>query len=222
MTALARGGLYKSGPMPHADGMGLVLLHGRGGSGLEILKMGEALGLPGLSLVAPHNPDQSWWPTSFLARAEALETHLILGLNDVDAAVFELELMGMKRSNIGLAGFSQGACLALEYAARKGGPWAGVYGFSGALVGQGDTGPPMPGLYGHRDKHFDYATRLDGVPVRISLHAEDPHIPLARARRSAEVLRARGANVDLDVAPGAGHGFLPGDIPALRARFNTG
>ncbi|MDD9718362.1 dienelactone hydrolase family protein [Dinoroseobacter sp. PD6] len=217
MTArLVRGGA----PASRAQA-GLVLVHGRGGSAADILQVGEALGLPDLALIGPEHPARSWWPTSFLALHAEMAAPLEAGLDAVADAVAALEAEGLPRARIAVAGFSQGACLALEYAARQGTGLAGAFGFSGALVGTGDTdGAPTPALYGHGDKRFDYETDLRGLPVYLSVHEQDPHIPHARAQRSAEVFRGLGATVDTVTAPGAGHGLLSEDITALRGLLN--
>jgi phospholipase/carboxylesterase len=98
----------------------------------------------------------------------------------------------LSRDRIALAGFSQGGCLALEYAARRGGLTA-VFGLSAGLVGTGDAdGPATDALYGFGPKAFDYAARLDGVPVEITVHERDPHIPLARAQESESERGVRG------------------------------
>ncbi len=200
---------------------GLVLIHGRWASAASILPLGEGLGLPGLALAAPEAEDNSWWPTSFLAAQENIEPCLPDALAAVEAAVAALMEGGLAKTQIGIAGFSQGACLALEYAARRGGGFAGIFACSGGLVGTADAGgPPLPALYGHADKLFGYGSDLTGLPVRISNHEEDPHIPMARVRRSAEVLSALGADVTIETEPGSHHGVLQGDVTAMRAAFN--
>ncbi|MGL5010613.1 MAG: alpha/beta hydrolase, partial [Paracoccaceae bacterium] len=116
-----------------------------------------------------------------------------------------------------LGGFSQGACLALETFAREGTGLAGVFAFSGGLIGTGDAASePEAELYGHLPKRFDYQGRRDGAKAWISVHERDPHIPLKRAEDSAQVLGAQGADVRLQVYPGAGHAVMPADIAALR------
>lgn len=211
--------LQARGAAPAKASFGLVLVHGRGGSAHDIMGLGKALGLPDLTFVAPQAPGHSWWPTSFLAPMAQMEQPLKAGLAAVNEAVETLERQGLTRDRIGLVGFSQGACLALEYAARTGGTWAGVYGLSGGLVGTHDEGGPSDATYGFAGKGFEYRHGVE-APVRISVHARDPHIPLARAEASAEVFKKLGADVTLDVAPGGGHGILQGDIAALRTRFN--
>ncbi len=201
---------------------GLVLLHGRGGSARDILGLADALALPDLAVIAPEAPGRSWWPVSFLSPSAVMEPPLAQALAQVAGAVQALKADGLAPAQIWLAGFSQGAGLALESFARMGEGLAGVFGLSGGLIGTSDApGEPTADLYGHADKRFDYAGRRDGAKVWMSVHEQDPHIPLARVRTSAEVLRALGAEVSLHVAPGAGHSILPQDVARMRALLNT-
>jgi len=200
---------------------GLVLLHGRGGTAADILSLPAHAGLPEIAAIAPEAPGHSWWPTSFLAPAAQMEPFVEQGLAAVREAVAALETEGLARGRIWLGGFSQGACLAAEAFAREGAGLAGLLAFSGGLVGTGDASDtPDPALYGQRRKRFDYDGDLDGAQVWLSVHERDPHIPLARARESAEVFAALGAAVEFHPHPGAGHGVMQDDIAALRARLN--
>ncbi|MEM7723866.1 MAG: dienelactone hydrolase family protein [Pseudomonadota bacterium] len=220
MTAQMTAPLHFGGAGTASARMGLVLVHGRGGSGADILGLGEALALPDIALVAPDAPGRSWWPTSFLAPTAQMEPFVARGLTAIDAAITALVEGGLARDRVALAGFSQGGCLALEYAARKGG-LAAVFGLSAGLVGTGDAkGPAAQALYGHGPKRFDYDQRLDGVPVVISVHEQDPHIPLKRAQDSAAVFEHLGADVTLQVAPGGGHGITAENVAAMRAVLN--
>lgn len=208
------------GASPDRARSGLVLVHGRGGSAADILGLGAALALPEIATVAPEAPGHSWWPTSFLAPAAQMEPFVAAGIAAIDAAIAALEDGGLKRDRIALAGFSQGGCLALEYAARKGGVRA-VFGLSSGLVGTGDAdGAPDDALYGFGPKRFDYATALSAMPALIAVHERDPHIPLARARDSAAVFRDLGAAVDLQVYPGAGHGIAAEGVASMRRVLN--
>jgi predicted esterase len=180
-----------------------------------------SLGLPDVAVLAPEAPGRTWWPASFLAPHAAIGPHAAAGVAAAMDAVRTLEAAGLARGDIWLLGFSQGACLALESFAREGEALAGVFAFSGGLVGTGDAGgDALPALYGHPEKRFSYEGRRNGH-VRLSCHAEDPHIPLTRVRTSAVALRALGAEVDLRIHEGAGHSILPEDVRALRARLNT-
>jgi predicted esterase len=200
---------------------GIVLAHGRGGSAADILGLLAHAALPDVAAIAPEAPGRSWWPTSFLAPMAQLEPFVAAGLAAFREAVARLEAEGLPRDRIWLAGFSQGACLALESFARDGAGLAGVFGMSGGLVGLGDApGGPQPALYGHVPKRFDYPGRRDGAQVWISVHQRDPHIPLQRVQDSAAALKAMGAAVETRVYPGDGHGVMPDDLAALRGRMN--
>jgi predicted esterase len=212
--------IRQAGADPRDARQGLVLLHGRGATAEGILDLGRALALPDLALAAPQAPGRSWWPTSFLAPSGLMEPHVDAGLAAVDAAIAALVEGGLPRDRIALAGFSQGGCLALEYAARRGGLRA-VFGLSAGLVGTGDAaGGPEASLYGHGPKRFDYDTDLKGIPVEITVHEEDPHIPLARARDSLAVFESLGAQARFAVTPGPGHGIGPEAVAAMRGHLN--
>jgi phospholipase/carboxylesterase len=216
------GRLARSGAAPGRARLGLVLVHGRGDSARGILGLAEALALPDLAAVAPEAPGNSWWPTSFLAPSTQMEPFVGRGLAAVEAAVAALEDDGLTRDRIALGGFSQGACLALEYAARIGGGFHSIFGFSGGLVGTADAGgAPTEELYGFAPKRFDYRTRLTGTPTRLSCHEQDPHIPLARVNETAEVFASLGASVSSRVKPGPGHGIDDADLATMRGLLNV-
>lgn len=211
--------ILRAGPRGTAARGGLVLLHGRGGTAVDIAGLAGMIGAGDMAIAAPQAAGQSWWPTSFLAPLDALEPWLTSALGAVARAIATLEAEGIARGDIVLAGFSQGACLALEAAARGGGSLRAVLGFSGGLVGTAEVpgAAPEPALYGHRAKSLDYGSaRLDGVPAYLGCHAQDPHIPAARIQDSAAALRALGAEVTFRLHPGAGHGLTEHDLAAAR------
>lgn len=211
--------MRRAGPATGAT-TGIVLLHGRGGSAADILGLLELADLPGVAAVAPEAPGNSWWPTSFLAPSSQMEPHLAPALAMVQDAVAVLQAQGIARDRIWLSGFSQGACLAAEAYARAGHGLAGLLAFSGALVGTADAaGDPDPALFGHRPKAFDYDGTRDGR-VWLSVHEQDPHIPLARVRQTATTFTALGARVETRIHPGAGHGILHDDLAALQSRLS--
>jgi predicted esterase len=209
--------LHRAGAAVGSAALGFVLLHGRGGSAADILGLARLLRRADVAAFAPEAAGNSWWPVSFLAPMPALGPWLASALAAVDRAVAAAEAEGLPRERLVLGGFSQGACLALEWAARRGGPLAGVLGFSGGLVGTGDApGAATPALYGHAPKRMDQRGRLDGVPVWLGCHAADLHIPAARVTETAAVLSGLGAQVERAEHPGAGHALTPADVAALR------
>lgn len=144
-----------------------------------------------------------------------MEPHVEVGLSAIEAAVTGLDL---PRSDIALIGFSQGACLALEYTARRGKGLGAAVGLSGGLVGTADGSGQ---IWGYPDKLFDYDTDLTGVPVLVTCHTQDPHIPLVRAEASARVLTALGAGAEMMIHPGPGHQPMPEGIAAARRMLGT-
>ena len=213
--------MQRAGALADRARAGIVLAHGRGGSAADILGLLAHAALPDVAAIAPEAPGQSWWPTSFLAPMARMEPFVATGLAALRDAVAMLEAEGLPRNRIWLAGFSQGACLALESFARDGAGLAGVFGMSGGLVGRGDApGGPQATLYGHTPKLFDYPGRRDGAQVWISVHQRDPHIPLQRVQDSAAALTAMGATVETRIYPGEGHGVMQDDLAALRIRLN--
>jgi predicted esterase len=197
------------------------MIHGRGGAPEDMVGLAEHLALPDLAVLAPAAAGRSWWPDSFLAPLEANEPGLASGLSVVSSLLDELAEQGFGPERIALVGFSQGACLAIEAAARLARPFRAVATLSGGLVGTGDAGgPPLTELYNRPAKRFDYEGRLDNVPLLLGCHEQDPHIPLARVRESAKVLGDMGAQVDTIIIPGAGHGIVADEAAWLRKHLN--
>ncbi len=176
-----------------------VLLHGRGGTAQDILGLEAQVNLSAFAYLAPQAPGNSWYPQSFLAPLEQNQPQLDTALATIDAVLEELQAQGIPAQQVVLGGFSQGACLALEYASRTGRNLGGVVALSGALI------------------TLDQAGDLGGLPVYMGVAPDDAHIPLRRFEASAEGLRARGAAVEAHVFPGLGHAINAQEIDALRA-----
>ena len=208
----ARGAGYRvmrAGPPLTRASHAVILVHGRGGGPEDMLRLAEHLALPDVAWLAPEAPGNSWWATSFLASLAENGPGLRAGLEALGELRTEVHEAGVAAERTFVMGFSQGACLALEYAARTGGAGGGAIALSGALLGTDDIEEPARDeLYGYAGKTFDYDTSLDGVPVFIGCHERDPHIPLARVHESERVLTALGASVTVEIYPGAGHGVV--------------
>ncbi len=198
--------------VPLADAhTALVLVHGRGATAEGIVGLGHdiARGVEGVALVAPQAPGGTWYPLSFLAPLAANEPHLSNAVAAVVAAVEAAQAAGVAR--VVLGGFSQGACLALEVAARHATRLglAAAFGLSGGLIGT-SNGPDG-------SARLDYAARLDGLPVFAGVAPDDPHIPLSRFEASAAVFEHLGAAADFRVYPGLGHAIHADEVAAVRA-----
>ena len=162
----------------------LILLHGRGADARDILSLAAELGRPDLAYLAPQAAGLTWYPNRFIMPAASNEPWLTSALARVGEVLARVQAAGLSRERIFLLGFSQGACLALEFAARHPARYAGVFGLSGALIENGD-------------QPRDYAGSLAGTPVFLGCSDVDPHIPRARVERSAQILPALGAEVTL-------------------------
>lgn len=220
-------GPHAGRPLPAAGAplsrarLAMVMLHGRGGSPGDMADLAAHLAVPGLAVLAPEAAGRSWWPGSFLAPLAANEPALGSALSMVEALLDDLSGAGFGPERVLLAGFSQGACLALESAARLARPLRAVAALSGGLVGTGEAGgPPLPDLHGHAAKTFAYPGSLAAVPILVACHERDPHIPLARVTESAGTLSRMGARVETMILPGAGHGVVTEEIAWLRSRVN--
>lgn len=213
--------LVTSGASLDRARLALVMVHGRGGGPEDMVGLADHLALPDVAVFAPQAAGRSWWPDSFLAPLEANEPGLSSGLSVISNLLDDLNEQGFGPEQVALVGFSQGACLAIEAAARRARPFRAVAALSGGLVGTGEAGgAPRADLYDRPAKTFDYDGQLSDVPVLIGCHEQDPHIPLARVRESAKVLGAMGAKVDTLVIPGAGHGIIAEEATWLRKHLN--
>lgn len=193
----------RAGAPLHRARAAMILLHGRGASAEGMLSLAEVLAQPDLAYLAPQAPGHSWYPQSFLAPFAQNEPYLTRALGIVGSTVEGLAGEGFGPERIMLAGFSQGACLALEYAARNARRFGGVAGLSGGLIGP--EGAPR-----------DYAGTLDGTPVFLGCSDIDGHIPLARVKETSKVLAGLGAEVVERIYPGMGHTINDDEIGQVR------
>jgi predicted esterase len=172
----------------------LVLLHGRGASAEDIFALGEEVSadIPAVALLAPQAAGNAWYPQRFLAPLVQNEPFLGSALGVVSGLVDESVAAGVPLGRIALIGFSQGACLALEFASRYQRQYGAVVGLSGALIGP----PGTP---------HGLAAGLAGTPVYLGCSDRDAHIPLTSVEESAGIFAKLGARVTKSIFPGMGH-----------------
>ena len=182
----------------------MVMLHGRGASARDILSLADLIARPDVAYVAPDAAGNTWYPYSFLTPIPQNEPHLSSALSLVARIVEHVGAAGIPPERTLLLGFSQGACLTLEFIARNARRYGGVAALTGGLIGP--EGTPR-----------DYAGSLDGTPVFIGSSDPDPHIPVQRVHESAEVLSRMGATVTTRVYPGMGHTVNEDEIRHVRA-----
>jgi predicted esterase len=201
--------LLRRGPSPSDARLVAILVHGRGGSADDILSLTEQLNLRDVAYLAPQAAGRTWYPHSFLAPLEQNEPGISSGLRRLSGLVEELVEQGIPPARVGLLGFSQGACLALEFAARHPQRYAAVVGLSGALISPPGTPHASAGS-------------LQGTPVFLGCSDIDPHIPLERVREAANVFRQLGAVVDERIYPHMGHTVSRDEVLAVQALFDSG
>lgn len=203
--------IHSDGPIAHSGASletadrAMILVHGRGASPRSILALAEDLPddlefafiAPGASESSAH--PRSWYPQSFLAPREANEPGLSSALTKIGATVAELGSHGIGPERIVLLGFSQGACLVTEFAARHARRWGALAALTGGLIGDRDTPRDYPGAF-------------DGTPAFLGCSDRDPHVPLWRVEESAEVLSRMGAEVETRIYPGLPHTVIQDEL----------
>lgn len=181
----------------------MILLHGRGDTADGILGLAERLDAGGFAYLAPQAAGNTWYPQRFSAPLEANEPWLTSALEAVSATVEVANRVGLPPDRLLVLGFSQGACLALEYAARHAQTYGGVVGLTGGLIGPDNA-------------VRDYAGRLDSTQVFLGCGDPDPHIPLARVDETEAVLSSMGATVTKRIYPGLGHTVNDDELAFVR------
>ena len=170
----------------------MLMLHGRNAGPRNILDLAALLPHPDFTYLAPAAAGNTWYPLSFLAELERNQPGLDSALWVVNQLVHVAEAKGIPRRRIVLLGFSQGGCLASEYAVRHAGRFGGVVALSGGLIGPPGTRWDNPGSF-------------EGCPVFLGCSDRDAHVPQTRVEESAEVFRRMGATVTERIYPALGH-----------------
>lgn len=182
----------------------VVMLHGRGAVPEDILSLAPEIDPGQVAYLAPAAAANTWYPQPFLAPLEANEPWLTSALRRLGTLLEAIETQGPGLEKTVLLGFSQGACLALEYACRNARRYGGLVGLSGGLIG--------PSLDPDR-----YQGDFEGTPALLGCSDVDPHIPLTRVRETAQTLERLGAQVDLRIYPGMGHLVNRDELAAVAA-----
>ena len=181
----------------------MLMVHGRGASAEDILALALELRHPEIAYLAPQAADNAWYPYRFMEPIARNEPWLTSALNKLEALVTQITAAGISPERIVLLGFSQGACLAQEYAARHARRYGGLVGLSGGLIGP--DGTPRA-----------YTGSLAGTPVFLGCSDVDPHIPQARVDLSAEVFRQLGGQVTERIYPNLAHTVNRDELSAVR------
>ena len=177
----------------------LILVHGRGSSAADILSLADYLPVKEYALLAPQAARNSWYPYSFLVPPAENQPWLGSALDLLAAVTADVVAAGIARERIYFAGFSQGACLTLEFVARNAARYGGVAAFTGGLIGD-------------RIYEENYKGDFAGTPFFIGTGNPDPHVPLERVEATTRLLRGMGAEVKEKVYPGIPHTIVADEL----------
>ena len=170
----------------------LIMLHGRGAPAEDILGLASHLHVKDFSLLAPQATNYTWYPYSFLVPPQQNEPWLSSALQLLNEIVEDVNRAGIRSENIFFSGFSQGACLTLEFVTRHATKWGGIAAFTGGLIG---------------DKIYreNYQGDFGDTPIFIGSANPDPHIPVERVYETTKILKAMNASVKEKIYPNMGH-----------------
>lgn len=195
--------LHAGVPIPEAR-IVAILLHGRGATAQDILPLWQEFSARDVAYLAPQAAGNTWYPFSFLMPLEQNEPALSSALRLIEQTLASLRAKNVPPEKVALMGFSQGACLSLEFAARHAHRFAAIAAFSGGLIG-----PPGTAR--------SYSGSFDGTPVFMGCSDVDPHIPVERVHESAEIFTKMGAAVDKRIYPRMGHTINADEISTADA-----
>ncbi|HUQ87392.1 MAG TPA: dienelactone hydrolase family protein [Vicinamibacterales bacterium] len=180
----------------------VIMIHGRGAGPQNILDLAPALAHPDVTYLAPAAANNTWYPYSFMSEIDRNEPYLSSALSVLTSLVSQVEAAGIRRDHIVMLGFSQGACLATEFAIRNASRFGGFVAFSGGAIGP-------PGTKWGTGEEFRVRSAecgpFDGTPIFFGCSNVDPHIPEPRVIESAQLCERMGAKVTTRIYPGMGH-----------------
>jgi predicted esterase len=196
--------ILRAGPVLADARLVTILLHGRGARAGDILELSREFSSTDVTYLAPQASGQTWYPYTFLAPIEQNEPGISSGFRVIAGLLQELQQQNVQSDRVVLMGFSQGACLTLEFAARHPRRYAAVVAFSGGLIGPPGTPRNYPGGF-------------HGTPVFVGCSDIDAHVPLDRVQESTAVFRRMGATVDERIYPRMGHTVNRDELEAVNA-----
>ncbi|TCN59992.1 phospholipase [Flavobacterium circumlabens] len=177
----------------------LIMIHGRGAGAHDILSIARHLEVEDFVLIAPQAENRTWYPYSFLVPIAENEPSFSKSLDTIHQVVVAVQQNGIEKENIYFLGFSQGACLALEFTARNAAKYGGVVAFTGGLIG---------------DKVYEehYAGNFENTPIFIGTSDPDFHVPVERVNESEALLKKLGAAVTKKIYANMGHTISQDEI----------
>lgn len=182
----------------------VIFIHGRGATAQDILNLAAYFPVSRYYLIAPQAPNNTWYPYSFMAKIEDNEPYLSNSLATLDKIVKELENNGVNHENIYFIGFSQGACLTLDYTARNAKKYGGILAFTGGLIGE-------------KLDLKNYTGDFNSTPIYIGSSNPDQHVPVSRVQESTTLLTNMGALVKEEIFDYMGHTITKEEIDSAKS-----
>ncbi|MGB7528115.1 alpha/beta hydrolase [Sphingobacterium cellulitidis] len=177
----------------------LIMIHGRGGSARDIMGLSEYLNVQDYLLIGPEADQNTWYPNSFIAPVSSNQPKLDIALELIQQAVDLAKSKGITTDNIYILGFSQGACLTLEYSTRNAMKYGGIIAFTGGLIGE-------------ELNLENYSGDFEGTKVFIGTSDPDFHVPVERVQESSKLMEKLGAVVNEKIYPNMGHTISQNEI----------
>jgi len=177
----------------------LIMIHGRGGNAKDILSLASRLNVEQYALLAPQATNDTWYPYSFMAPVEQNEPWFSSALNLIKETVQTAIEGGINPENIYFFGFSQGACLALEYLTRN----AQKFGGASVIIG---------GVIGKNIDRSNYKGDFQQTPIFIGTSNPDFHVPVERVYATENILNEMNAKVTLKVYENYGHSIYQEEL----------
>jgi phospholipase/carboxylesterase len=171
-----------------------------------MIRLAESLSLDDFSIIVPQAPDNAWYPYTFLAPQAKNEPWLSSSLQFITELINDIAGKGIDAEKLFFLGFSQGACLALEYAARNAAKYGGIISLTGGLIGDNIN-------------YDNYKGDFENTPVFMSSSSNDPHVPLERVMKTAELYREMNAGLTLKVYNGSTHRITFEEIEYVNQHF---
>jgi len=191
--------IVKAGAKPQEAKGALIMLHGRGSTANNMIGLANEFNIEDFAIYAPQATNHSWYPYSFLAPVQDNEPALSSAVGVITQLVKQIEADGIPADKIYFAGFSQGACLTLEYITRNAKQYGGAVAFTGGLIGE-------------ELNLANYTGDFNNTPILITTGDPDPHVPLTRVNESVKVITGLKADVTLKVYKGRPHTITQEEI----------
>jgi predicted esterase len=189
--------------------LAVLAVHGRDQTPAFMQEIAARLDDADTAWFAPSAPENTWYPRSFLVPVADNQPDLDDSLTGMRASLEGIRRAGWSTERTVVLGFSQGACVLSQLLLTAPAPLcAGAVLLTGGFVGPPGTPPPD-------------GAGWTGQPVFCGLVENDPFVPLSRARHTADVLRERGADVELRIYPGDVHEVNDDEIAAIATLLAT-